>query len=271
VTGGGSGIGRGLAMALAAEGASVVIADILEERAGAVAHDIERAGGSALAVACDVSERSSVRALKTAANKAFGTVSLLFANAGATCFERLTDMSEEDVDWIVQVNLLGVSNCLMAFLPDMIAAREGHVVATASMAGLIPAWIPLHVPYVAAKAGVIGMMLNLRSELSGSGIGCTVVCPGGVTSRITDSPGYRPERFGGPSRGVVAGPDDFAQSANLHFRPPEEVARMVLLAMQENRPLVLTDSSRRDLFLESYVNPVLSAFDDAAAFDKHRS
>ena len=90
VTGGGSGIGRALARALAVQGASVVVADILEENAQAVTQRDPRAGGSALAVVCDVSDRASVRDTKAKANAAFGAISLLFANAGVTSVERLT-------------------------------------------------------------------------------------------------------------------------------------------------------------------------------------
>jgi len=273
VTGGGSGIGRALARALAAEGASVVVADILEERAQSVAAEIRDAGGSARAVACDVSDRASVRGMKAEANAAFGTISLLFANAGVTSVERLTDLPEPDFDWITGVNLFGASNCLQAFLPEMIAERAGHVVATASMVGLIPSWLPHHATYVATKAGVIAMMLNLRAELSEVGIGCTVLCPGGVATRIHDTPRYRPVRFGGPSEPAPTAPrmaQAFVQSQKITFRPPEEVAEMVLLAVRENRPVVVTDSTRRELFMQSYVDVVLSAFDDAAAFDRPR-
>jgi NAD(P)-dependent dehydrogenase (short-subunit alcohol dehydrogenase family) len=270
VTGGGSGIGRGLAKALAAERASVVIADIVLENARSVASEINSAGGAALAIACDVSDRAAVRKLKEEAHAAFGEISLLFANAGVTCFERLAEMSGEHVDWITEVNLRGVSNCLQAFLPDMIARRDGHVVATASMVGLVPALLPYHAPYVAAKAGVIAMLLNLRIELSEVGIGCTVLCPGGVTTRIHETPRYRPARFGGPAEGAVRAPEGFAPARKIRFRPPEEVAEMVLAAVRENRAMVVTDSSYREAFMESYADVVLSAFDAAAAFDARR-
>jgi NAD(P)-dependent dehydrogenase (short-subunit alcohol dehydrogenase family) len=273
VTGGGSGIGRALARALAAEGAFVVVADILEERAQLVAGGIRHAGGSALAVACDVSDRAAVRSVKAEANAAFGAVSLLFANAGVTSVERLNDLPDTDVDWLTGVNLLGVFHCLQAFLPDMIADRAGHVVATASMVGLIPSWLPHHATYVATKAGVIAMMLNLRAELSEVGIGCTVLCPGGVATRIHDTPRYRPARFGGPSEPAAKVPEmaqAFVQSQNISFRPPEEVADMVLLAVRENRPMVVTDSTRRQLFMQGYVDVVLSAFEDVAEFDRGR-
>jgi NAD(P)-dependent dehydrogenase (short-subunit alcohol dehydrogenase family) len=271
VTGGGSGIGRALARALAAEGASVVVADILEENAQKVAGEISGAGGSALAVACDVSDRESVRSLKVEANAAFGVISLLFANAGATSVEPLTSLSDDDFDWITQVNFFGVSNCLRVFLPDMLAQRAGHVAATASLVGLIPPFLPRHVPYTASKAGVIGMMLNLREEISELGVGCTVLCPGGVATRIGDTPRYRPARFGGPFERRTQRPEGWVEAHKIVFRPPEEVAEMLLLAVRENRPLVVTDATQREDFVRGYVDVVLSAFDDCSAFDGRKA
>ncbi len=220
-------------------------------------------------VACDVSDRASVQRMKAEATAAFGRpVSLLFANAGATSFERLTDMSENDVDWIIQVNLMGVTNCLMSFYPDMVAARDGHVFATASVAGLLPGWVPYHAPYSAAKLGVIGMMLNLRIEAAEFGVGCTVLCPGGVQSGMkANNARYRPERFGGPGEGEVKIPEGFFAHANLRFRPAEDVAQMVLRAIRKNRPIVVTDGTMRDVFMDNYVKVVMEAFDDVDAFD----
>ena len=124
VTGGGSGIGKALAKALAAADASVVVADIISDNAQAVAAEITALGGRSIAVACDVCERDSIRQMKARANAVFGPVTLLVANAGATSFERLTDMSDANVDWIIQVNLMGVTYTIQAILPDMIAASR---------------------------------------------------------------------------------------------------------------------------------------------------
>ena len=268
VTGGGSGIGRALSLALASAGVHVVVADILEDNADAVAAEITAAGGEALAVACDVCERDSIRQAKAQANAAFGTVSLLFANAGATSFVRLTDISDDEADWMTAVNLSGVTNCMRAFLPDMLAARDGHVVATASMAGLIPSLVPYHVPYTAAKAGVIGMMLNLRDEIAEHGVGCTVFCPDGVATRIAETPRYRPARFGGPSDGQITAPAGFLKMDMPDFRPPEEAVRQLLFGVRENRAMVVTNSARRAPFMERYVSVVAQAFDDAANFER---
>ena len=140
VTGGGSGIGMGLAKQLAKQGASVAVADILLDNARKVAEEINAAGGKAFAIHCDVCERDSIRQMKAEANEALGPIKLVFANAGATSFAPLMDVSDEDVDWIIQVNLMGVMHTTRAFLPDMIAGGEGHIVATSSMAGLLPGW-----------------------------------------------------------------------------------------------------------------------------------
>lgn len=268
VTGGGSGIGRGLAHALAADGASVAIADIILDNARTVADEIRAAGGTAIAVHCDVCDRDSVNRMKIDVTTALGPVSLLFANAGATSFDRVIDMSENDVDWIIQVNLMGVTNCLLAFYPDMVAAKDGHVFATASTAGLMPSWVPYHAPYSAAKMGIIGMMLNLRVEASEVGVGCTVLCPGGVQSGMKDNNArYRPERFGGPQEGGVTIPEGFFQHQALHFRPAEEVAQLCLRAVRNNRPMVITDPSMRQTFEETYLKIVMEAFDDVDQFE----
>ena len=146
VTGGGSGIGMGLSKELARQGASVAIADIQVDKARAVADEIVAAGGTAVAIACDVCDLGSITAMKAEANGALGPIQLVFANAGATSFTHFSEMTDEQVDWIIQVNLMGVARTTRAFLPEMMAAGGGHIVATASMAGLLPGWIPVHVP-----------------------------------------------------------------------------------------------------------------------------
>lgn len=271
VTGGGSGIGRDLALTLANNRAKVVIGDIIIKNAQAVADEIKAAGGEAVAVQCDVSDRAAVERMKAEANSIFGPISLLFANAGATSFERLVDMSQENIDWIVQVNLMGVTNCITAFLPDMLAAGEGHIVATASAAGLNPSWIPFHVPYSAAKMGIIGFILNLREEIEKAGVGATVLIPFGVNTAMKDhNASYRPERFGGPREGPIKIPNDFFQHAALNMRSPSEVASMVIRAVRRNRPMVVTDASQRQTFQKTYVDTVMAAFDDAEAFDREQ-
>jgi NAD(P)-dependent dehydrogenase (short-subunit alcohol dehydrogenase family) len=270
VTGGGSGIGKAVAHGLATEGAAVVVADIILGNAQAVAADIVAAGGRAIAVYCDVCERDSIRQMKTEANAAFGLVTLIVANAGATSFERLTEMSDADVDWIIQVNLMGVTYTIRTFLPDMIAAKQGgHILTTASMAGMLPAWIPLHSPYSAAKMGIIGLSLNLGIELAEHNIATSTYCPGGVATGMKDNnERYRPQRFGGPGPGPVRVPDGFFVEHKTTFLTPEQIAPMVLRGIKNNRPIVFDHSDQRQLFVETYQKFVMQAFDDAAAYEE---
>lgn len=264
VTGGGSGIGMGLAMALAREGARVAVADIMLANAQKVVDAIRVEGGEAIAVQCDVCERSSIASMKHAVHTAFGPVQLLFANAGATSFDPLVEMSDEDVDWILQVNLHGVMNTTRAFLPDMIAGKEGHICATASMAGLLPGWIPLHAPYSAAKAGIIGLMMNLGLELAEHNVNTTSYCPGGVaTGMKANNARYRPDRFGGPTEGEVHVTEASSAAHNHDFYTPEAIAPMVLDAVRHNRAFVFDHPDQRELFRRTYSGVVEACYDAA--------
>jgi NAD(P)-dependent dehydrogenase (short-subunit alcohol dehydrogenase family) len=260
VTGGASGIGKGIAQVLADAGAIVAIVDIMEARARKT---VEEIGHGAIAVVCDVSDRASVAAMKAEVNRRLGPVALLIANAGVTIFEELTKMSDEDVDWVIDVSLYGVTHCIQAFLPDMIAAREGHIVATASAAALMAPFVGEHAPYCAAKAGIIGMILSLRRDLDKHGVGASVLCPGAVQSQIHASPRYRPAQYGGPRDAVAAMPQDVRAIG----RPAVEAGQMVLNAIRNDRPVIVTDPSHRPGFERGLMRMVLEAFDDAAAFD----
>ena len=267
VTGGGSGIGMGLAKELARQGASVAVADIMLDNARKVAAEIEAAGGKAVAIHCDVCERASIRQMKAEANAALGPIQLLFANAGATSFDPLMEMSDDDVDWILQVNLMGVMNTTRAFLPDMMAAKDGHICATASMAGLLPGWIPVHVPYSAAKMGIIGLMMNLALEMKPFNVGTTIYCPGGVaTSMKENNSRYRPARFGGPGESVVHIPEESFKGKQIAFLSPDEIAPIVLRAVRNNRPFVFDHPEQRANFRETYADVIEACYDDADAY-----
>lgn len=263
VTGAGSGLGRAIALDLAREGASLVIADILGDSAERTASEIRDIGGSAIALQCDVSDRASVRALKLRANEACGPIQILVPNAGATSFLPMSGIADEEIDWIVQVNFMGVMNFLQIFLPDMIATGDAHILASASAAGLIPDLIIDHVPYSAAKMGVIGMMLSLRRELAGTGVQSTVFCVASVDSgmRVNNSK-YRPARFGGPFEAEVVTPSSFKRMA----RPPEAVSPLAIQAIKHNRPMLVSDPVYRKAFRDQYLALVEQAFDDAEEF-----
>lgn len=267
VTGGGSGIGMGLAIELARQGAKVAVADIMPENAEKVAAAIRDAGGTAVGMACDVCERSSIAAMKEQVHASLGPVHLLFANAGATSFDPLMEMSDDDVDWILQVNLHGVMNTTRAFLPDMIAAREGHICATASMAGLLPGWIPVHAPYSAAKAGIIGLMMNLALELAEYNIFTTSYCPGGVATGMKDNNArYRPARFGGPGETELHVGEASNNAKSMAFYTPDAIAPMVLDAVRNNRAFVFDHPEHREIFRRTYSGVVEACYDAADAW-----
>jgi NAD(P)-dependent dehydrogenase (short-subunit alcohol dehydrogenase family) len=269
VTGGGSGIGMGLAKELAQQGASVAVADINLDNARKVADEINVAGGKAVAIHCDVCERDSIRKMKDEATAALGPIQLVFANAGATSFDPLMDMSDDDVDWIIQVNLMGVMYTTRAFLPDMIAAGGGHICATASMAGLLPGWIPVHTPYSAAKAGIIGLMMNLQLEMKEHNVFTTSYCPGGVaTGMKANNATYRPARFGGPGQGEVAIGEASKEHTSMNFYTPDAIAPIVLNAVRNNRPFVFDHAEQRRNFRETYSSVVEACYDDIDAWER---
>jgi NAD(P)-dependent dehydrogenase (short-subunit alcohol dehydrogenase family) len=271
VTGAGSGIGMGLAKELARQGASVAIADILADPAGKVADEINDAGGRAIAIQCDVCDRSSIEQMKAEANAALGTIELVFANAGATSFVPVTELDDGELDWMTEVNMKGVIWTALTFLPDMIQAGGGHIVATASMAGLIPTLVPVHSAYAASKMGVIGFMRSMQLEVEEHNVVCTLYCPGGVLNGMRDNNAkYRPPRFGGPSDERMKIPHASFKDNRLRFYTPEEVAPIVLRAVQNNRPFVFDHSEQRETFRDLYSGVVEACFDDIDRWEQEQ-
>lgn len=267
VTGAGSGIGMGIAKELARQGAAVAVTDIIIDNARRVADEINAAGGKAVAVHCDVCDRDSIAQMKAEANATLGTIQLLFANAGATSFDPLMEMSDDDVDWIIQVNLMGVMNTTRAFLPDMIAAGAGHLIATASTAGMLPGWVPVHVPYCAAKMGIIGMMMNLALEMKAHGVQTTTYCPGGVATGMKENNArYRPARFGGPSEAAVHIPTASFEGKTIAFLTPDQIAPLVLHAVRNDRPFVFDHPEQRRNFRETYADVIEACYDDVETY-----
>jgi short-subunit dehydrogenase len=158
---------------------------------------------------------------------------------------------------------MGAMHCVEAFLPDLLAAGGGHVVATASAGALTPGFLPNQIPYAASKAALVSMMLNLDADYRARGVRGTVLIPGGVPSRILEGPTIRPERFGGPGEPIRLAAKSTPNP--IAFRSPEEVAEMTLRAVRLDRRVVVTDETRRDLFQSLYVEPVMQAFDELDA------
>jgi len=234
VTGGGSGIGRALALALAREGARVVVADLDEAAMEAVAREARGHGATALTVRTDVTDLGQVQALARRAWDAFGGVQVLCNNAGVAAWGGLEKATHRDWQWVLGVNLWGVIHGIEAFVPRMIAGgQRGHVVNTASMAGLIASQ-GLGV-YNTSKYAVVGLSETLAKDLKPYGIGVSVVCPMGVQTRILESERSRPATLQNES-----GPGERAVELIGRYLAPESVADMVLDAIRGGELYVIT-------------------------------
>jgi NAD(P)-dependent dehydrogenase (short-subunit alcohol dehydrogenase family) len=235
VTGGGSGIGRALALGLAREGARVVVADVDEAEAAETVRLMAAAGADGLAIRTDVAERREVEALADRVFARYGAAHVLCNNAGVVVHGGLEAATWEDWQWVLGVNLWGVVHGLLAFLPRMIARGEGgHVVNTASMAGLIASQ-GLGV-YNASKYAVVGLSETLAKELRPHGIGVTVVCPMGVDTRIREADRNRPAAL----RRAAAAPAGREVTLIGRTLRPEDVAAQTLAAVRAGELYVIT-------------------------------
>jgi 3-oxoacyl-[acyl-carrier protein] reductase len=183
VTGAGQGIGRAIAERYASEGANVAVVDINEGNIKEVVTGIEAAGGAALAVTCDVSQRAAVDQAAAAIVEHFGPISILVSNAGVTRPAMLWKMTEDDWDTVMNVHLKGAFYWLQAVVGPMREARAGNIIFTTSGAGLIGSVGQIN--YSVAKAGLLGMTRSAARELAGSGIIVNAVAPAAATPMTT--------------------------------------------------------------------------------------
>jgi NAD(P)-dependent dehydrogenase (short-subunit alcohol dehydrogenase family) len=186
ISGGASGIGFGLAQALAARGVRIALSDVRQDALAEASEALRRDGAEVLAVPGDVADRHSVRAVADTVEQHFGKVHYVFNNAGVGDLGTpLYEEADENFDWMVDVNLRGVFNAIKAFVPKLRRHGErGHIVNTSSMAGLVTEAGWNQGTYSATKRAVIGLSLDLRASLRGSNVGVSVLCPGLVRTDI---------------------------------------------------------------------------------------
>ncbi len=239
ITGGASGMGLGMARAFAGEGMKLMLADVNEARLAEVEQEFKDKGVDVATIACDVTKLEQVNAAADATVERFGKVHVLCNNAGINVGGTYEELSQQDWDWVIAVNQLGVQYGISAFLPKIKAHGEGgHIVTTSSMAGMVnagPGWAP----YNASKFAVVVMNEVLYSELKETNIGVSVLCPGAVATNIIEAADSRPSDFGSSGdKPVIAG--DVAELLE-HGLDPDVVGKLVLEGIQEEQFYLFTD------------------------------
>lgn len=264
VTGAASGIGLGIAKALAGAGANIVLADLRPDGLAAAKATIEQLGGRTIAVPVDVSDPSSVERAGQAALDAFGALHVAVNNAGVAMHgTAIEDVSLDEWDWVMGVNVRGVINGIRTFVPLIRRhGADGHVVNTGSVSSLFVRQGRNQGAYAMTKYAVLALSEALEQELAGSGIGVSVLCPGGVDTAIFNSAATRPERFGGQySR---PGQEAMKSAFATGMLSPDVVGRRVLQAMQDNEFYILTHTGERAAITARH-DRIRSAFDRADA------
>jgi NAD(P)-dependent dehydrogenase (short-subunit alcohol dehydrogenase family) len=194
VTGGGSGIGRAIAAELARRGSHVVVADLDGRRAEQVAADLGDRGSAA---EVDVVDADAVQALVALTAERHGRLDVMVNNAGVAIGGLLEELDERHWAKALDVNLRGVVNGVTAAYPIMSAQRSGHILNTASLAGLVPA--PAMLPYTTTKHAVVGLSTALRAEAASRGVRVSVLCPAFVDTPLLDDVYAAPASLGGSS------------------------------------------------------------------------
>jgi NAD(P)-dependent dehydrogenase (short-subunit alcohol dehydrogenase family) len=243
VTGAAAGIGAGLAQAFAARGARLVLADVDEPALADTARRLSDGGATVLAVPTDVGDRVRVETLANAAWNRFGAVHVVCNNAGVGVFGEIARATHADWEYTMRVNFWGVVHGVEAFVPRLIAQRQGgHVVNTASMAGLVGMqWLGV---YCASKFAVVGLSEALARELRPHGIGVSVLCPMIVDTQINaNSERLRPAALGGTGQAGAPPPNQPPMAGGVIA--VDEVARRVVRGIERDDLYILTHPEQR--------------------------
>jgi NAD(P)-dependent dehydrogenase (short-subunit alcohol dehydrogenase family) len=261
VTGAASGIGFGIAAALAESGANLVLADLRPDPLREAARQIQALGAPVACVTVDVSDSASVEAAAQAALDAFGTLHVAVNNAGVAMHGTpLEDVTPQEWDWVIGVNIRGVINGIRSFVPLIRRhGQGGHVVNTGSISSFFVREGRNQGAYAMTKYAVLALSEALEQELEGTGIGVSVLCPGAVRTAIFQGAATRPDRFGGSysrPRQEALQNGGLAGSA----LDPIVVGRRVVQAIQAGEFYVLTHAGEKSV-IEARFERIKAAFD----------
>jgi NAD(P)-dependent dehydrogenase (short-subunit alcohol dehydrogenase family) len=242
VTGGASGIGFALAERFAADGMKVVVADIEAAALTEAAEKLRAGGADVLDVVTDVSDEGQVLDLATTTYSHFGTAHLICNNAGVTGAAGPTwEIAQAGWDWTFAVNFWGVVHGIRAFVPRLVEQGEGHVVNTASVAGLKA--LPFTSPYTATKHAVVGVSEALALELamSGSPVKVSVLCPGFIRTRLLESVRNWPAELGEAPDVEQSVVGDLLRELVEGGTDPADLATRVVAAVRNDEFFILSD------------------------------
>lgn len=253
VTGAASGIGRASALALAARGVRIVAVDIAQTPLLELADEIARDGGKAIPLALDIGLENVFDLIRARAMEQFGQVDIVMNNVGVLLSGKPEEIPLSEWSRIINLNLMSTIRSIHLFIPEMIARGEGHIVNTASFAGLFPyAWDRL--PYAATKAAMVALSEGLALYLKPQGIGVTCLCPGPVRTNI------------GATRAVwTEGMTPRGPGEQFRMMDPQEVGEQVVEAILADRfflptdELVLERMQSRAADPESFLNAQIEA------------
>jgi NAD(P)-dependent dehydrogenase (short-subunit alcohol dehydrogenase family) len=244
VTGGASGIGFGMAEAFAAEGMKIVLADIEVAALAEAAEKLRAGGAEVLDVVTDVSVEDQMIDLATNTYTHFGTAHIVCNNAGVEGGGGLMwEIPQSAWDWAFGVNLWGVVNGIRAFLPRLVEQGEGHVINTASVAGLKA--LPFMSPYTATKHAVVGVSEALALELlmTGSPVKVSVLCPGFIQTRLHESERNWPDALGDAPRNAETPIGEMVRGLVEGGKHPSELAQRVVAAVRADTFFILSDDA----------------------------
>lgn len=249
ITGGASGLGLAMARSFSAAGMKVVVADIEQNALDVVAAEFTASNADVLTLKVDVTDRAAMEQAAVTTEQTYGKVHVVCNNAGVAVGGSVDEMSYEDWDWVLGVNINGVINGVQTFTHRMASHGEGgHFVNTASMAGHIA--IPGMSVYNTSKFAVVGMSEVMRLDLAAKGIGVSVLCPGVVSTNIFDSGRNRPDDLTGDkdtASMLMVNAEDSAEDQTARMAAlmasaldPQVVGDMVLHAIQNDEFYIFT-------------------------------
>ena len=260
ITGGGSGLGFGMAAAFLRAGMKVTIADIRQDHLDQALSSLKKFG-AVHGIAVDVTDRGAMMRAADETERVFGKIHVLCNNAGVGVGGPLKLATYDDWDWVVGVNLGGVINGVQTFLPRILAHGEGgHIVNTSSMSGVVAH--PKGVIYATTKFAVVGLSESLRTELAADNIGVSAFCPGPVNTDFAHAGETRPARLANTGYSATEKARQ-AHSTSPLYMDAEKAGELVLEGVRKNKLYIFTHSEYGDAIRARCAN-VVAAIPDYA-------